>query len=129
MTTTLPPMPADAPDVLVRYMQMWNERDPSALRPLIDGCVAEGCVWVDPLEQHVGRDSLEETVRGFRQDYPNADLGVASTIDGHHDRHRYEWMIVADGELLIRGFDVVTVDGAGLIERVDGFFGTLEPLR
>ncbi|MEM8707126.1 MAG: nuclear transport factor 2 family protein [Actinomycetota bacterium] len=125
MTSTVPPLPADAPSVLVTYMQMWNERDPDSIRDHLDAAVSEDCVWVDPQHNHVGRDALEENVRGFRATFPNADLGVGSNVDGHHDRYRYEWVIVNDGALLMRGFDVVTVNADGLIERVDGFFGTL----
>lgn len=125
MTATVPPIPADAPPVLVTYMQMWNERDPEQIRGHLDAAVSDDCLWVDPQHQHTGRDALEENVRDFRATFPNADLGVGSNIDSHNGRHRYEWVIVSDGALLIRGFDVVTVNDAGLIERVDGFFGTL----
>ena len=125
MTATVPPIPADAPSVLVDYMTMWNERDPELIRSHLDRCVGEDCWWVDPLHQHTGRDALEANVREFRAQFPNADLGVGSNIDSHNDRHRYEWVIVSDGELMIRGFDVVTVGAGGLIDRVDGFFGTL----
>ena len=123
---TVPALPDNAPAVLVTYMQMWNERDPDAIRGHLDAAVSEDCLWVDPQHQHTGRDALEANVRGFRATFPNADLGVGSNVDAHNDRYRYEWVIVNDGELLIRGFDVVTVDADGLIERVDGFFGTLE---
>ena len=123
---TVPALPDNAPAVLVTYMQMWNERDPEAIRGHLDAAVSEDCLWVDPQHQHTGRDALEANVRGFRATFPNADLGVGSNVDAHNDRYRYEWVIVNDGELLIRGFDVVTVDADGLIGRVDGFFGTLE---
>ena len=123
---TVPVLPDNAPAVLVTYMQMWNERDLDAIRGHLDAAVSEDCLWVDPQHQHTGRDALEANVRGFRATFPNADLGVGSNVDAHNDRYRYEWVIVNDGELLIRGFDVVTVDADGLIGRVDGFFGTLE---
>ena len=125
MTATVPPMPADAPDVLVTYMRMWNERDPEQIRSHLDAAVSDDCVWVDPLHQHVGRDALEANVREFRSQWPNADLGVGSNIDSHNGRHRYEWVIVNAGELMIRGFDVATVGDDGLLDRVDGFFGPL----
>ncbi len=119
---------SDTPDVLEHYLRMWNERNADKVRDHLDRCVAEDCWWVDPLHQHVGRDALEANEREFRSTYPEADLGLGSNIDGHNDRHRYEWYITsAPGELLIRGFDVVTVDSAsGLINRVDGFFGALD---
>lgn len=119
----------DAPEVLQHYLRMWNERDPDRIRAHLDRCVGDDCWWVDPLHQHTGRDALEANVREFRATYPDADLGLASNIDSHNDRHRYEWVITSrPGEELIRGFDVVTVDpSSGMINRVDGFFGELTP--
>lgn len=122
---------ATAPDVLHRYMAMWNERDVEKVRTHLDSCVSESCLWVDPQHQHTGRDALEANVRGFRASFPDADLGLGSNVDGHNDRYRYEWLITTgdgpDTALLIRGFDVVTLDTDGMIERVDGFFGPLAP--
>lgn len=118
--------PTDAPEVLQHYLRMWNEQDPDRIRGHLDRCVAPGCWWVDPLHQHTGRDALEANVREFRSSYPGAELGLGSNIDSHNDRHRYEWAITIDGDLLIRGFDVVTTDDTGMIERVDGFFGMLD---
>lgn len=126
MTVSVPPIPIDAPAVLIDYLSMWNERDPELIRSHLDKCVSGNCWWVDPLHHHTGRDALEANVRRFRAQFPDADLGVGSNIDSHNDRHRYEWVIVSNGALVIRGFDVVTVGDDGLINRVDGFFGTLD---
>ena len=117
------------PAELKHYLKMWNEHDLDAIRGHLDVCVSDDCLWVDPLHQHVGRDSLEANVRDFRTTYPTAKLGLASKIDSHNKRHRYEWTITTGGEkdeLLIRGFDVVAVDEGGMINRVDGFFGLLD---
>ncbi len=118
--------PPDLPDAMQEYLRMWNERDLEAIRPRIDRSVTTDCVWVDPLHDHVGRDALEANAREFRTNFPDADLGLGSNVDFHHSRYRYEWVIVNDGELLVRGFDVTTLHEDGLIERVDGFFGTLD---
>jgi hypothetical protein len=124
LTTVYDP-PADLPPAVQHYLRMWNERDLDQIRGHLDLAVSTDCLWVDPLNDHVGRDALEANVREFRTTYPTAELGLGSNVDSHHDRHRYEWVILVDGELLIRGFDVMTLDD-GLIARVDGFFGTLE---
>ncbi len=118
----------NTPPVLQDYLRMWNERDLDQIRGHLDRCVGDDCWWVDPLHQHTGRDALEANVREFRATYPDADLGLGSNIDSHNSRHRYEWFITSTpGELLIRGFDVVTVDeSSGMINRVDGFFGALD---
>ena len=121
--------PADIPECMQHYLRMWNERDPEAIRAHLDRAVSDDCLWVDPQNDHVGRDALEANVREFREKFPNADLGLASNVDGHHRRHRYDWIIEVDGKLLIRGADVTTINEAGLIERVDGFFGELKRER
>lgn len=131
--TDWPTAPADAPAELRHYLAAWNERDPDAIRAHLDRCVAVDCWWVDPLHQHTGVDALEANIREFRSTYADAALGLGSNIDSHNGRHRYEWVITSSinddgtpGEVMIRGFDVTTVNDAGMIERVDGFFGELE---
>ena len=121
-------IPHDAPEPLVHYLRMWNERDLDRIRVHLDRCVSDDCIWIDPLHQHVGRDALETNVRGFRTEFADAILGLGSNIDSHNGRHRYEWVITAgpSQSLLMRGFDVATIDDAGMINRVDGFFGMLE---
>ena len=118
--------PTELPEAMQHYLRMWNERDPELIRAHLDVGVTEDCLWVDPKHSHVGRDALEDNVRGFRRDLPTAALGLASNIDSHNQRYRYEWKIEVDGSLLLRGFDVVTLDDSGLVERVDGFFGELK---
>lgn len=131
MTETWPEPPADAPEVLRRYLAAWNEPDGERVRVHLERCVAADCWWVDPLHQHTGIDALEANIREFRATYPDAALGLGSNIDSHNGRHRYEWAITtgtgAERAVLLRGFDVATVDDAGLINRVDGFFGPLTP--
>jgi hypothetical protein len=127
-----PTPPDDSPDALKHYLAMWNERDHERIRGHLDQCVADDCWWVDPLHQHRGRDALEANVREFRATYADAQLGLGSAIDSHNGRHRYEWVITTGGaagdpgDVLIRGFDVSTVNDSGLIDRVDGFFWVLD---
>ncbi|MGI9600870.1 MAG: nuclear transport factor 2 family protein [Acidimicrobiales bacterium] len=118
--------PDDLPASMQAYLRMWNTRDLDAIRGHLDEAITTDCLWVDPLHHHQGRDALEANVRNFRTTYPDADLGLGSNVDSHNNRYRYEWVITVEGELLIRGFDVATLADSGLIERVDGFFGTLE---
>ena len=120
--------PVDLPPSMQSYLRMWNTRDLDHIRGHLDQAVTTDCLWVDPLHNHVGRDALEANVREFRAQFPGADLHLGSNVDTHNNRYRYEWVITVVGEVMIRGFDVTTLAGSGLIERVDGFFGTLERL-
>ena len=117
---------SDHPVVLDQYWEMWNERDVEKVRAIIDEIVSEEFLFVDPMHSHVGRDALESNVRGFRSRYPEARFELVSDIDGHHDRYRYHWNLVDRGRVRLLGFDVTTINGDGLIERIDGFFGVLE---
>ena len=121
--------PSDLPESMQHYLRMWNERDLEKVRGHLDRAVTEDCLWVDPQNAHVGRDALEANVREFRTKFPTAELGLASRVDDHHDRYRYEWIIEVEGKTLMPGFDVMTLAESGLIERVDGFFGVLERTR
>ncbi len=112
-----------------KYWTMWNSRDLTAVRGLLDDAVTEDFIFCDPLHWHVGRDALEANVRKFRTDNPEADFVMASGFDTHHNRYRYDWHFTRRGRVILQGFDVVTVDqGSGLLERIDGFFGKLPPL-
>ena len=113
------------PDAMHHYLRMWAEKDLDLIRDHLDLAVSEDCIWVDPQHNHVGRDALEANVKGFRTRFPNATLGLGSNVDGHNQRYRYEWVIKNGDHLMMRGFDVVTLNNDGLIERVDGFFGIL----
>lgn len=117
------------PKALLCYLEMWNELDMQKMRPLLDQCIATDCLWVDPQNAHTGRDALENNVKAFRENFPQAVLSLASNVDGHHQRYRYDWKIHINGELLIKGFDVTTLNADGLIERVDGFFGELQAIE
>ena len=115
------------PEVLQIYFKMWNEADPILMRGYLDKAVAADCVWIDPQNSHIGRDGLEENVKGFRSNFPDATLDICSNVDSHHNIFRYDWEIRTGGKLLLGGFDVSVLNEQGLIERVYGFFGRLKP--
>jgi len=112
------------------YWTMWNSRDLAGVRALLDRAVADDFIFCDPLHWHVGRDALEANVRQFRSDQPDAEFVMASGFDVHHNRYRYDWHFTRRGRVLVKGFDVATVDETtGLLERIDGFFGEIPPLE
>ena len=118
----------EMPDSLRHYWDMWNEPDVALIRGHLDQAVSEDVLFVDPLHNHVGRDALEANVRTLRTDKPEYFFAMASEFDGHHDRYRYRWDLVKKGRVLIKGFDVTTLNADGMIERIDGFFGELKEL-
>ena len=118
---------AETPTALRHYWAMWNEPDVERVRHHLDQAVTPGVEWTDPMHAHVGRDALEENVRTLRTDKPEYRFVIGSLFDGHHNLCRYEWHMMRKHRVLLRGLDVVTFAADGLIGRVDGFFGELQP--
>lgn len=109
----------------MHYWTMWNEHDVDKVRGHLDKAVSTDVVWADPLHHHVGRDALEENVRTLRTAKPEYYFVIASELDEHHNRYRYQWHMKRKHRVLMRGLDIATLSDDGLIERVDGFFGPL----
>lgn len=116
------------PEALEHYWRMWNETDLEAIRGHLDQAVASNIAWADPLHLYLGKDSLEANVRVLRIDKPEYRFVLASEVDGHHLRYRYQWQMMRKHRVLMHGLDIVTLNPDRLIERVDGFFGTTLPL-
>ena len=116
-------------EALEHYWRMWNSLDPDQARHHLDLAVTEDVVFCDPRDHHVGREALAHNVRRFRRRFPRASFEIRSGFDTHHNRSRYRWDLLVDGEVLVEGTDVATVADNGLLERIDGFFGPLPPVQ
>ena len=112
------------PDSFVHYLAAWNERDVSRIAGHLAASVTDDVEFVDPANQVIGPAAIEAMMVEARTGpMPDADYVIASGIDGHNRRYRYRWEVQVAGEVLVTGMDVTTVDEAGRIERIDGFFG------
>ena len=118
-------MPEVPHPAFAHYLAMWNERDPDRVRGHLDQAVADDVLFVDPVNVTRGPDEMEAMVLELLAEQPGARFEVASGYDGHHGRYRYRWNMHVDGSRVVEGFDVTTVNDAGMIERIDGFFGPL----
>lgn len=107
------------------YWQMWNSGDLDEARRHLELAVTDGFIFCDPVEFHTGRQALAANVRRFRWRYPEAHFELRSGFDRHHNRYRYRWDMIDDGEIVVEGTDIATVADDGLIERIDGFFGPI----
>ena len=116
------------PESFTHYNAAWNERDPERIRGHLDKSVTHDVLFVDPAHTTVGPDALEAMIREARAAMPTGEYRLVSGIDGHNRRYRYRWEVHRDGQLLMPGMDVTTVDDNGRIERIDGFFGDFAPL-
>jgi hypothetical protein len=115
------------PNSFDAMLAAWNETDPGQIRGHLERALLPAVRFVDPSIVTVGIDEFEQNVRGFRAKYPDAVCERTSGVDSHHNLHRYSWAISGGQGLIVAGFDVVETDAAGLVARVDGFFGPLPP--
>jgi hypothetical protein len=83
---------------------------------------------VDPLYDVSGHDELAAMFAGFHDEHPGSSFRQHGLLDAHHDRVRWGWaMHDADGNIVLDGLDVATVDSDGRIEQLVGFFGVALP--
>lgn len=105
-----------------RYIDTWNETDPSARRAAVDQLYTEDASYVDPLAEAQGRDAIANMIGAVQQQFPGFVFWLAGPVDGHHNQARFGWELgPAGAEAPIVGFDVAVTDDAGRIQAVLGF--------
>jgi SnoaL-like domain len=105
-------------DVVGRYLDTWNETDPTARRKAISELWAKDGVYTDPLAVAVGHDQIDATIAAAQGQFPGLSFTLASPVDSHHDIARFTWNL---GDGLVIGFDVLVLDADGRISKVHGF--------
>lgn len=118
------------PEPLVSYWTAWNEMDLEQVPQHLARAVTDDVEWNDPRDSLVGISELEAAIRSLRTSKPGYRFVITSEVDHHHDRLRYRWDMISRGRTLMEGLDIVTIDAsAGLICRIDGFFGHPTPIK
>ena len=109
--------------IVERYIDSWNAADPARRRELIDGLWATDGRYTDPLADVQGRDQIDATIGAVQQQFPGLVFRLGGPVDANHQQARFSWHLgAADGdEPLVIGFDVLVLDGDGLIRNVYGF--------
>jgi hypothetical protein len=108
---------------LEQMLNGWNELGLDKIRGHLEASLAEDVIFADPNYFIKGIDAFEKMIIEFRQKYPTAVCSHTSGYDSHHDRYRYQWTVKIDENSALVGYDVITLNSKGLVERVDGFFG------
>lgn len=105
-----------------RYIDTWNETDPSARRAAVAQLYAEDARYVDPLAAAEGREAIAAMIGAVQDQFPGFVFRLAGPVDGHHNQARFGWELGPDGaDAPIVGFDVTVIDGDGRIQTVLGF--------
>jgi len=109
--------------IVERYIDSWNAADPARRRELIDGLWAADGRYTDPLADVQGRDQIDAVIGAVQQQFPGLVFKLGGAVDANHQQARFSWHLGAAGgdEPLVIGFDVLVLDGDGLIQNVHGF--------
>ncbi len=109
-------------DLAQRYIDTWNETDPSARRAAVDQLYAEDARYIDPLAVAEGREAIASMIGAVQQQFPDFRFRLAGPVDGHHHQARFGWELGPAGSPApVVGFDVAVSDGSGRIQTVLGF--------
>ncbi len=112
----------DFEEIAARYIDTWNEVDPTARRTALDKLWADGGRYVDPLVDVQGVDQIDATIAAVQAQFPEFVFRLAGPVDGHHDQCRFRWELgPRDTEAPVAGFDVVVTDADGRLASVLGF--------
>jgi SnoaL-like domain len=110
-------------DIAQRYIDTWNETDPSARRAAVDQLYTEDARYVDPLAAADGREAISSMIGAVQQQFPGFVFTLGGPVDAHHEQARFTWHLGPEGaaEPVVVGFDVAVLNGDGQIRSVYGF--------
>jgi hypothetical protein len=109
-------------DIISRYLDCWNETNPTARRKLVRDLFALDASYVDPLAEAHGVDAIEATIDAVQSQFPDFVFSAFGPSDAHHNQVRFGWALgPAGSEPPIVGFDVAVTDSGGRITNIFGF--------
>lgn len=117
------------PESLAHYLAAWNELDTTKIREHLHRSCSQAVLFIDPAHTTRNIDDLETMIVNARAERPTASYHRTSGVDGHNLRYRYLWEVRIDGEAVMPGMDVTTLDAQGQIVQIDGFFGPIPELE
>ncbi len=113
------------------YIAAWNTLDAAERKDAVAAVFAPEATYTDPLAAVSGPDAIAELIGGAQQKFAGWTFRLGGPVDGHHSQARFTWALGPDdrydGEAPVVGFDVVTLDDAGLITSVLGFLDRVPP--
>ncbi|HET6583513.1 MAG TPA: nuclear transport factor 2 family protein [Nannocystaceae bacterium] len=115
--------PTSVEEAIAIYGSAWNEPDPAARSALLELVWADGGIYRDPTVVAEGAAALSDTIGGFQQAFPDAELQIPSAVDEYGGLARFSWMIT--GSQPLPGMDFVEIGDDFRITGITGFFGEL----
>lgn len=111
-------------DLILKYLDVWNERDAATRELLIKDLFIEDSIYSDPDHQGLhGHGELSAAIGMAQKTFGDLVFTLGSLIGSHHDMALFTWKLGAPGadDAVATGYDVVEFTG-DRIRRVVGFF-------
>ena len=113
---------SDINELVGRYIDAWNEKDPAARRAAVAALWTEDGTYVDPLADVSGHDAIDAVIGAVQAQFPDFVFRRGPVVDAHHDLARFTWELgPAGADAVVVGFDVVVLAADGRIQHVHGF--------
>ncbi|RSN15518.1 polyketide cyclase [Nonomuraea sp. WAC 01424] len=105
-------------DVILAYLDIWNERDDTARMTLMKSVLTEDSLYVDPNNAGLrGHAELSEVIGRMRAQVGEAKFTLGAVMGAHHGRALFTWRLGT----VATGYDVVEF-ADGRIRSIVGFF-------
>jgi len=112
----------DYTELAGRYIDAWNETDPTTRAALVKDLFSANARYTDPMAAAEGPEAITATIGAVQNQFPGFRFRLAGEADGHHDQVRFTWELGPGSEPApIVGFDVAVLGPDSKIRTVLGF--------
>jgi hypothetical protein len=110
-------------ETVVRYISVWNERDPKRRRALVAETWTEDGLYIDKHRNGAGHDEIDTMLATAQAQFPGYRVNLISGIEAHNDFARFSYSAggTTEAPLYIGGTDFVTLAPDGRLKTVIGF--------
>ena len=110
-----------AANVAEDYIAVWNERDATRRRALLESTWTPAATYVDPVAKGAGLAEIDVIISSVQERFRDLTFSLSGKADGHADVVRFSWELGPEGgDAIVKGTDFVARDG-DKIATVTGF--------
>ena len=105
------------------YIATWNETDAKRRRDLTAKTWTEDGSYIDAHRSGTGHENISAMIQGVQEQLPGYRLRLASAVDAHYDRVRFQWEAggTAEAPLNFVGTDFGVIANDGRLRSITGF--------
>ncbi|RSM99571.1 hypothetical protein DMB42_42520 [Nonomuraea sp. WAC 01424] len=105
-------------NLILKYLDVWNERDDAARMTLMKSVLTDDSLYTDPDNAGLrGHAELSKVIGKAQPSFGDLLFTLDTVISTHHDHALFTWRLGT----VATGYDVVEFSG-GRISRIIGFF-------